>query len=129
MNVDQVIEAPRSRGLKFNTSLAENAISVLSPILLLLLWEICARAGLVDTRFFPAPSSIVSALIQTTMSGGLLHNTWISLQRLFWGFLFGAVPALILGITMGLSPLTRAIFDPLIIATYPIPKSSILPLA
>jgi ABC-type nitrate/sulfonate/bicarbonate transport system permease component len=56
-------------------------------------------------------------------------HTWTSLVRLFWGFIVGGIPALILGIVMGLSRPIRAIFEPLIAATYPIPKSSILPLA
>ena len=129
MSAKQVIQVPRSGGSKINGAVIENTISVLSPLVLLLLWEILARIGFIDTRFFPAPSSIFTSLIAMTVSGELLSNTWISLQRLFWGFLFGAIPALILGVSMGLSRLTRAIVDPLIIATYPVPKSSILPLA
>jgi ABC-type nitrate/sulfonate/bicarbonate transport system permease component len=48
---------------------------------------------------------------------------------LFWGFLVGALPALVLGVVMGLNRLVRAVLEPLVVATYPIPKSSILPLA
>jgi NitT/TauT family transport system permease protein len=51
------------------------------------------------------------------------------MQRLAWGTLLGGAPALVLGIVMGLNRPVRAIFDPLIAATYPIPKSAILPLA
>jgi ABC-type nitrate/sulfonate/bicarbonate transport system permease component len=61
-------------------------------------------------------------------SGELWINTEASLVRLFWGFLVGGIPALGLGIAMGLSPLLRAIVEPLIAATYPIPKSAIMPL-
>ncbi len=39
------------------------------------------------------------------------------------------MPALVLGIVMGLNRPIRALVDPIIAATYPIPKSSILPLA
>jgi NitT/TauT family transport system permease protein len=52
----------------------------------------------------------------------------ISLQRLALGFLLGGIPALVIGIVMGISRPLRALVDPLISATYPIPKSSILPL-
>lgn len=64
----------------------------------------------------------------TQETGELWLHTWASLQRLFWGFLAGGVPALFLGIAMGLSRPLRAAIDPLIAATYPIPKSAILPL-
>ena len=62
-------------------------------------------------------------------SGDLQHNTMASLTRLGVGFLFGGIPALIIGVLMGLNSTIRAMIDPLIAATYPIPKSSILPLA
>ncbi len=42
--------------------------------------------------------------------------------------LVGGVPALLLGIAMGLYRPVRAALEPLVAATYPIPKSAILPL-
>ncbi len=106
----------------------DRLISVASPVGLLLAWELAAQLGFIDTRFFPAPSAIVRALIATAQSGELWTDTSISLQRLFFGFLLGGIPALVLGIVMGISRPIRAFVDPLIAATYPIPKSSILPL-
>jgi len=44
------------------------------------------------------------------------------------GLLLGGIPALFLGMTMGLSRPIRAAIDPLVSSTYPIPKSAILPL-
>jgi ABC-type nitrate/sulfonate/bicarbonate transport system permease component len=106
----------------------DRLISVASPVGLLLAWELAAQLHFIDVRFFPAPSSIIRALVITAQSGELWENTTISLQRLVLGFLLGGIPALVLGIVMGLSRPLRAVFDPLISATYPIPKSSILPL-
>lgn len=116
------------RMLKMGPGRRDRLISVLSPLLLLGIWELSARLGLIDTRFFPAPITILHTLIGLMDSGVLWINTWTSLQRLFWGFLLGGIPALVLGVVMGLSRLIRAAIDPLIAATYPIPKSAILPL-
>jgi ABC-type nitrate/sulfonate/bicarbonate transport system permease component len=107
----------------------DRLLSIASPIGLLLVWEMAARFGFVDTRFFPAPSSVLRLLVQMVRSGELLTHTLASLNRLFWGTLFGGVPALVLGVVMGLNRPIRAVFDPLIAATYPVPKSAILPLA
>src|SRR5262249_46496928 len=104
-------------------------LSIASPIGLLLIREIAARVHFIDTRFFPAPSSVLALLIEMLKSGELLTHTWASLQRLFWGIIFGGIPALVVGIVMGLNRTVRALLDPIIAATYPIPKSSILPLA
>jgi NitT/TauT family transport system permease protein len=106
----------------------DRLISITSPLALLLLWECAARTGLIDTRFFPAPSSIFHALVTLAGTGELWRHTSASLQRLALGFLVGGIPALILGIIMGLNRPVYAVFEPLIAATYPIPKSSILPL-
>jgi NitT/TauT family transport system permease protein len=116
------------RLIKMTPGRRDRLISVLSPFLLLGIWELSARLGLIDTRFFPAPLTILHALVGLVHSGVLWINTWASLQRLFWGFLLGGIPALVLGIVMGLSRPVRAAIDPLIAATYPIPKSAILPL-
>ncbi len=107
----------------------ERIISFVSPIALLLLWEVLARANVVDVRFFPAPSEILHTLFAMLQSGELQHHTLASMRRLAIGFVVGGVPALVLGIIMGLNSTVRAVVDPLIAATYPIPKSSILPLA
>lgn len=104
-------------------------LGVVSPISLLLLWEICVRVQLIDARFFPAPSAIFSIGYDLLLSGELWRHTLITLQRMLWGTLIGGIPALVLGIIMGLSRTTRALVDPLVAATYPIPKSAILPLA
>jgi NitT/TauT family transport system permease protein len=106
----------------------ERLTGVLSPLLLLLVWELCARTGVVDTRFFPAPTSIAAKLVELSESGELWTNLSASLQRLLWGTLLGGIPALAIGIVMGLYRPLRAAIDPLISATYPVPKSAILPL-
>lgn len=106
----------------------DRLINFASPVALLLLWEAAVRTGLLDARFFPAPSTIAVKFAALLRSGELWGHTWASLQRLFWGFLLGGIPALLLGIGMGLYRPLRAAIDPLVAATYPIPKSAILPL-
>jgi ABC-type nitrate/sulfonate/bicarbonate transport system permease component len=111
-----------------NDRLLERAVGIGSPLVLLAIWEACAQLGWIDVRFFPAPSHIVEQAWTLSKTGALWTNLWASLQRLFWGFLLGGIPALGLGILMGLYRPIRAAIDPLVSATYPIPKSAILPL-
>jgi ABC-type nitrate/sulfonate/bicarbonate transport system permease component len=106
----------------------DRVLSIASPLGLLLAWELAAQTGLIDVRFFPAPSAIIAKLIEMARSGELTENVLISLQRIVLGFLLGGVPAIVIGIAMGIWRPIRAIVDPLIVATYPIPKSSLLPL-
>jgi NitT/TauT family transport system permease protein len=113
--------------LRLKARRRDRLMSIASPVGLLLAWEAAARLGLIDVRFFPAPSTIVVALIGMLGSGELIEHLLISLQRIALGFLLGAVPAIVIGIAMGISRPVRALIDPLIVATYPIPKSAILP--
>ncbi len=112
----------------------ERLLSVLSPLLLLGLWEMLARVAVIDTRFFPAPSSIFVVLWQMLHpsvqypSGELWTNLGISLQRIAIGFMIGAVPGVLLGLAIGLFSPVRAIVQPLVDGTFPIPKIAVLPL-
>jgi NitT/TauT family transport system permease protein len=125
---DGIGAATPAKKERMSVSNRDRLINIISPIGLLVLWELASLAGFLDARFFPSPSKILQTLVALSSSGELWANVGASLQRLFWGFLLGGVPALVLGISMGLSPLLRAIVDPIVSATYPIPKSAIMPL-
>jgi ABC-type nitrate/sulfonate/bicarbonate transport system permease component len=134
MGASEVVDVakPATRDVGEEARLAarrrDRILSIASPLGLLLAWELAADAGLIDTRFFPAPSSIIAKLVEMARSGELTENVLISLQRIVLGFLIGGVPAIVIGIAMGIWRPVRALVDPLIVATYPIPKSSLLPL-
>ena len=106
----------------------ERAVAIATPLMLLVLWEFAARLGLIDTRFFSQPSLIASSFVDMVENGQLFKDTGISLTRVLVGFVMGAVPGLLLGLIMGQFSLLRAALNPLIAATYPIPKIAILPL-
>jgi ABC-type nitrate/sulfonate/bicarbonate transport system permease component len=55
-------------------------------------------------------------------------HLWVSLFRIFAGFLLGAVPGIILGVVMGMNRTIRVALDPVISAVYVLPKIAILPL-
>lgn len=115
-----VAGAPRPR--------TERVASLISPLALLALWEVLSRAGFLDPRFFSAPSWVLRTLGGLIASGELVHHLGVSLLRIVLGLLLGAIPAILLGLTMGLFPLVRAIVKPLVAVVYPIPKLAILPL-
>jgi NitT/TauT family transport system permease protein len=106
----------------------EVLLSVFSPVVVLVAWEVLVRATLLDARFFPAPTSIVGTFWTMIRSGELLNAVTVSLARIFAGFLMGGIPALLLGLVLGLSRMVRAFANPIIFALYPVPKVAILPL-
>jgi ABC-type nitrate/sulfonate/bicarbonate transport system permease component len=106
----------------------ERILTIASPIVLLLLWELLSRARVLDPRFFPAPSSIAGTFVTLLMSGQLLSDVRDTLTRVIVGLLLGGIPGLVIGAIMGLSPAVRAFLKPVVASLFPIPKIAVLPL-
>jgi NitT/TauT family transport system permease protein len=102
--------------------------SIASPIVILLVWEALVRGHLLDARFFPAPSSVIVELITLIHSGQIFIDIAWTVSRVLIGALLGAVPGLIFGVLLGLSPIIRMFVQPAISALYPIPKIALFPL-
>jgi ABC-type nitrate/sulfonate/bicarbonate transport system permease component len=106
----------------------ERLLAIGSPVALLVLWQILSWLKVLDARFIPSPLTIFEGGVVLIRSGELWTHLSASLWRLAGGFLIGTIPGIALGLVMGLSRYVRAALDPIVAATYPIPKIAILPL-
>jgi len=95
---------------------------------LLVLWEIFARVGRVPALFLPSPLGVIRELIEMTQSGQIVVHVAASLRRLLAGFAIGAGAGISVGVLVGFFSLAEAVGQPLIAATFPIPKIALLPL-
>lgn len=111
-----------------NENQRRRILAIVSPVGLLIVWQLLSQFSIIDPRFFPTPISIIAKAISDIQSGQLQSDLGVSMYRILWGFLGGAIPGVIIGVSMGLFPIVRAIFDPIVSATYPIPKLALLPL-
>src|SRR5271166_4854123 len=102
--------------------------SVLSVALALLLWEIVARARLVDPVLFPPPTRVLAALFAMTASGELWRDMQASYVRVFVGLFAGAFLGIATGLITGrVSAISDAV-TPLIQIFRPLPPVAIIPL-
>jgi NitT/TauT family transport system permease protein len=106
----------------------DRLLSWLVPILVIMLWEALVRLRLLSPIFVSTPTTVVQRFVQMAAGKDLWAAIGISLVRVFGGFLLGAVPGVLTGLTMGLFRPVRAAMEPLIAAWYPIPKLALLPL-
>ena len=106
----------------------ERLLAIGSPMALLVLWQLLSWGKVLDARFIPSPLTIFEGGLVLIRSGELWTHLSASLWRLVGGFLIGTIPGIALGLVMGLSRYVRAALDPIVAATYPIPKIAILPL-
>jgi sulfonate transport system permease protein len=103
-------------------------ISWAVPVLLLLLWELLARTGVIAPNVLPAPSSVGVTAWHLTETGELPTHLWESLKRAAVGLAIGGSAGLVLGVLTGFSRLGEAIVDRNIQIVRAIPFLAILPL-
>jgi ABC-type nitrate/sulfonate/bicarbonate transport system permease component len=106
----------------------ERLLYLISPIGLLLLWQVLIELGFGDRRFIPPPSDIAARFWQMTVSGELAYHTGVTVMRTFAGFFIGVIPAIALGLLMAMFKPVRIFLDPLIASLFPIPKIALMPL-
>jgi len=116
---------PGSRGRQER---GKKVLRLVSPFLLLGLWELLSRLGVLDARFFPPPTELVASAKQMMLDGSLLASSADSLRRLVIGYVAGAALGVVVGLWLGLSSWSRALLEPWLIVTYPIPKLALYPL-
>jgi ABC-type nitrate/sulfonate/bicarbonate transport system permease component len=112
----------------FSEKWRERMLYLISPIGLLLIWQILVGLGFGDRRFIPTPSDIAVRFWQLSVNGELAVNLAATLWRVAAGFVIGVVPAVAVGLVMAMSRPVRIFFDPLIAALFPIPKVALMPL-
>lgn len=108
--------------------LVEIALTIASPLFILLLWEILSRTGRINSIFWPAPSTLGDAFSRLMKDGQLITDIRVSVLRIIGGFLIGAIPGIALGLLMGLFWPVRVFMMPIATALYAVPKIAIFPL-
>jgi NitT/TauT family transport system permease protein len=106
----------------------ERLLYLISPIGLLLLWQLLLMLGFGDRRFIPAPTDIAYRFWEMIASGELAQHTGATLYRVFAGFFAGTIPGIVLGLLMAMFRPVRIFVDPLIASLFPIPKIALMPL-
>jgi len=111
-----------------SSKFTERLLYLISPVGLLVVWQILLELGFGDRRFVPAPTDIAVRFWELTLNGELALHTAATLWRIIAGFVIGAVPAIAIGLLMAMFRPVRIFFDPLIAALMPIPKVALMPL-
>lgn len=83
-------------------------------ILLLALWEVAPRLGMVDQTFFPPFSVVVQAWWGLVISGELWSHFQASILRSVSGFAIALLVAIPLGLLIGWYPLAKDLLNPIL---------------
>ena len=102
---------------------------MLSPMLLLIAWEVCSRMGLLNPQVIPAPSRILTDLYNLAISRELFVALYASMKRVVSGFAIAVVVGVSIGVLMASSRIAEDVIDPFVEFLRPISPLALLPLA
>ena len=71
----------------------ERLLYLISPLGLIIIWQILLMVGIGDRRFIPAPSDIAQRFVKLAGNGELEWHVAVTLYRVVLGYIIGAVPA------------------------------------
>lgn len=91
------------------------------------IWQLARTLGFM--MVMPTPLEVIEAIPRQVSQEGYWLSWLASTQRVFLGFLFAAILAVVLGITLGISRKMRHLSFPILEILRPIPPLAWLPLA
>ncbi|WP_226504710.1 ABC transporter permease [Pseudomonas sp. MWU16-30317] len=103
-------------------------LRLLIPIVLLVLWQLSAKAGWLSEFVLPSPWSIIQAYQELWHTGELQAALPVSLGRAGLGLLIGGGLGLVLGVIAGLSTLAERLYDAPLQMLRTIPFIALVPL-
>ncbi|TFD86205.1 ABC transporter permease [Cryobacterium serini] len=124
--LDQAIDLEFKREQRLKAR--DLGLAILTPIVLLALWELAAAVGVLDARLFSPPSAIAERGAEMLADGSLAVHIWATVGRLAAGFIAGSILGVFAGLVMGVVRPIRAALSPTFTALYALPKIAILPL-
>ncbi|QBJ97702.1 ABC transporter permease [Rhodococcus sp. ABRD24] len=103
-------------------------LRLISPLVLLVLWQALSSAGVISDRTLASPAQVVSAAVELRADGSLLDALGVSVQRVLFGVLLGISVAVVLGVLAGFSRVVELAIDPPIQMLRTVPFVGLIPL-
>jgi sulfonate transport system permease protein len=100
----------------------------LSPIVLLVIWQVISGTGLVSAQKLPPVSTVWRAALEVAGNGQLGDGLAVSLRRMLIGFVIGALVGAVLGVLTGLIRPADVAVDPLMQMLRNVPLFGVIPL-
>jgi ABC-type nitrate/sulfonate/bicarbonate transport system permease component len=98
------------------------------PVLLIVLWQVTASAGIIDRRFYGSPADVVSKAADLFQDGAFFADIRVTVTRLVIGYVVGSAAGIVAGLLMGQFRTLRVMFEPIFSAFYVVPKLAMLPI-
>jgi sulfonate transport system permease protein len=132
LNRPAAAAVPGPGGGRLSRRLGRGWQRLISPLFLLVVWQLVSQAKLISTEKLPPPTQVWNTAINliTTNSlayGTLQHALLVSLERVAIGFALGASVALVLAVLAALSRTGENAIDPLMQMVRTLPLFGLIP--
>ena len=101
---------------------------LISPIAIVLLWQLASELGWLDPQTLAPPSEVLSAGKELLADGELQHHLWVSLGRVVKGLTLGVLAGTVLALLAGLSRWGEDLVDPPVQMMRTVPVLALTPL-
>ena len=97
-------------------------------LILLLSWEICARAKIIDPFLISKPTDIVLLFLKYTKNGEIFKHVGISVFETVLGFAIGTSLGIFIAIILWWSEVLAKVLDPFLVVLNALPKTALAPI-
>lgn len=105
-----------------------NFIRVFILAAFIIVWELCARFGIINDFIFSSPSRIVRCFADMCADGSLYRHVWVTLYETLLCFSLVIVIGLAAAVLMWLSKRFSEVIEPYIVVLNSLPKSALAPI-
>ena len=94
----------------------------------LLLWEITAKTGIIDSFIFSSPSQIINCFIDMVSNRSIFQHIGVTLYETLLSFVFVTIGSILIAVILWMNPLLSEILEPYLVVLNSLPKSALAPL-
>lgn len=126
--MDMIEELKKTKKLSLSAYKKIPYMSLLSFIVIILIWCILTYGGILDKVFLPTPTAVVMAAVNMYQAGTLIPDMLDSVVRIIIGWAIAALIALPLGMLIAKSRSGSSLIQPLIEFARYLPITALVPL-
>ena len=104
------------------------AARVMILVLFLILWEVCANAGIIDSFIFSSPSRIALCFREMVLDRSIFIHIGVTLYETIVSFLLVTLFSILIGVLLWCSRKLSEILEPYLVVLNSLPKSALAPL-
>lgn len=103
-------------------------LRVMLLVLLLALWELCARLGIINDFIFSSPSRMVTCFLSMVKDGSIFMHTGITVMETLASFALVIVIGFLAAVLLWSSRSVSEVLEPYLVMLNSLPKSALAPI-